>query len=325
MYNISSEQGDKMLFPLSAIGFASIIVQILLLRELAAIFNGSELTYGTSLFIWLAATGLGSYACGKLLKKLKDTPKILIYTQLIASLIIPAEIYFARVSKILFHIPSGSIPDLNSIFLISMITIAPACLLFGSLFTLGSGSLMNIGKMYIVESIGAAMGGIIFSFVLIYFLNPFQIAGVAGAALTLSSMYIYKNFIQKRSKPKIERLVVFAIVLAVNLIFIYPDGTRLDRYSSQTQFEGSNLIKSVDSIYGRISVIEDKGAYSYFEDGNLAFSTASVAENEEAANLAVLESGGSGKMLLIGGGPAVIPILNSHKNIKLDYIEFDRN
>ena len=313
-----------MLFPLSAIGFASIIVQILLLRELAAIFNGSELTYGTSLFIWLAATGVGSYACGKLLKKLKDTPKILIYTQLIASLIIPAEIYFARVSKILFHIPSGAIPDLNSIFLISMITIAPACLLFGSLFTLGSGSLMDIGNMYIVETIGAALGGILFSFILIYFLNPFQIAGIAGAALTFSSLYIYKNFIQKRSKPKIERLVVFAVVLAVNLIFIYPYGAKLDRYSSQAQFEGSNLTRSVDSIYGRISVIEDNGAYSYFEDGNLAFSTASVPENEEIAGLALIESEKHGKILLIGGGPVIAgEMLRLPEVKKLDYVEMD--
>jgi spermidine synthase len=313
-----------MFFPLSAIGFASIIVQILLLRELAAVFNGSELTYGTSLFIWLAATGLGSYICGKIMIKFKDTPSALIYAQLIASLIIPAEIYFARASKILLHIPSGAIPDLYSIFLISIITIAPACLLFGSLFTLGSGALANIGSMYIVESIGAALGGIVFSFALIYFLDPFQIAGVAGAALTFSSLYIYKNFIQKRSKPKIERLAIFALVLAVNLICIYPYGAKLDRYSSQAQFEGSNLIKTVDSIYGRISVIEDKGTYSYFEDGNLAFSTASVPENEEIAGLALIESRKHEKILLIGGGPVIAGTMLRLRDVKsLDYVEMD--
>ncbi len=324
MYNISSGQGDKMFFPLSAIGFASIIVQILLLRELAAIFNGNELTYGISLMIWLASTGLGSYVCGKLIKNIKDAPKTLIYMQMVISLIIPAEIYVARASKVLFSIPSGAIPDLNSIFLISLITIAPACLLFGSLFTLGSNVLENTGTMYIVESIGAAAGGIIFSFILIYFLNPFQIAGVVGTALTFSSMYIYKNFIRKRSKAMLERLMIFAFVLAVNLVLIHPYGARLDRCSSQAQFKGSHLISTVDSIYGRISVIEDKGTHSYFEDGNLAFSTASVPENEEIADLALIESGSPEKVLLIGGGPVIADKFLHLRGVKkLDYVEFD--
>ena len=66
-----------MFFTLIAVGFASIIVQILLLRELVTVFNGNELTYGISLMIWLAATGLGSYITGKMIKRSKDPLKTL--------------------------------------------------------------------------------------------------------------------------------------------------------------------------------------------------------------------------------------------------------
>jgi len=312
-----------MIFPLSVIGFAAIIVQILLLRELVTVFNGNELTYGISLMIWLTATGLGSYFTGKVMKLFKDPLNVLIYTQLAISIIVPAEIYFARISKMLFNIPAGSLPDLNSIFIISVLSMAPACFLFGSLFTLGSKALGNIGSMYIIESIGSVAGGIVFSFILIYLFDPFQIAGISGALLSMSAIYLYKNFIKPNTHPKTSRLVIFSLVLALNLIVIYPFGAKLDTYSSKAQFKGLNLIKSVDSIYGRISVIEDKGAYSYFEGGALVFSTASVPENEEIAHLAFLESRNPQKVLLIGGGPALIPEIIKHRIRKLDYVEFD--
>jgi len=312
-----------MIFPLSAIGFAAVIVQILLLRELVTVFNGNELTYGISLMIWLAATGLGSFLAGKTSKYFKDPLKVLIYIELAISMLVPAEIYFARTSKVLFNIPAGSLPDLNSIFMITVISMAPACILFGILFTLGSKALADIGNMYIVESAGSVLGGIVFSFILIYFFDPFQIAGISGALLSMSAIYIYKNFIKPNTRSKTTRLVIFSLVLAVNIIFIYPFGAKLDAYSSQTQFKGLNLVKSVDSIYGRISVIEDKGAYSYFEGGALVFSTASVPENEETAHLAFLESRDPQKILLIGGGPAIIPEIIKHRIRKLDYVEFD--
>ncbi len=312
-----------MFFPLIAIGFASVIAQILVLRELVTAFNGNELIYGISLMIWLGATGLGSFICGKAVKMIKDASKALIYAQLFVSILVPAEIYFARISKVLFNIPAGSIPDLNSIFIISFLSMAPACLLFGSLFTLGSSALLNIGSMYIAESLGAAAGGAVFSFLLIYLFDPFQIVGIVGAVLALSSIYIYKNFIKPNTRPKTYRMFIFSLVLAANLILIHPYGAKLDLYSAKAQFAGLNLIKSVDSIYGRISVIENKETYSYFEGGNLIFSTASVPENEEIAHLSFLEAKDPRDILIVGGGPALIPEITKHRIRKLDYVEFD--
>ena len=312
-----------MIFPLSVIGFAAVIAQILLLRELVTSFNGNELTYGISLMIWLAATGLGSYVSGKTINIFKDPLKALIYTELAVSIIVPAEIYFARTSKALFNIPAGSIPDLNAILAISILSMAPACFLFGWLFTLGSKALGNIGSMYIVESIGAVAGGAIFSFVLIYLFDPFRTAGIIGTLLCVSAIYIYKNFVRPNSHPKASRLALFSLALAVNLIIIYPYGTKLDAYSSKAQFKGLNLVKSVDSIYGRISVIEDKGTYSYFEGGALVFSTASIPENEEVAHLSFIESGDPQNILVIGGGPALMPEIMKHRIRKLDHVELD--
>jgi spermidine synthase len=177
--------------------------------------------------------------------------------------------------------------------------------------------------MYIVESAGSVLGGVVFSFILIYLFDPFQIAGISGALLSMSAIYIYKNYIKPNTRPETSRLVIFSLILALNLIVIYPYGAKLDMMTARAQFGGLNLVRSVDSIYGRISVIEDKGAYSYFEGGALVFSTALVPENEETAHLAFLESRNPQKVLLIGGGPALIPEIIKHRIRKLDYVEFD--
>jgi spermidine synthase len=314
----------KMATALIAIGFSSIIVQILLLRELVTAFNGNELTYGISLMIWLLSGSLGSFIAGKSAARIKSPFQALIMTELAISLIVPAELFFARLSKPFFGIPVGAIPDLNSIFLISLLTIFPLSFLFAYLFTLGSKALKDIGSMYIIESLGAVIGGAAFTFLLIYFLDPFQIAGVTGFILSFSALHIYKYFVRKDIRAKIPVMIIFSFVLAVNLILVHPIGQRIDRYSSRIQWKGLNLVNSIDSVYGRISVIEDHGSYSYFESGSLMFSTASIAENEELVHLSFIEARSPKSVLLIGGGlGGVNQEILKYDLKKFDYVEFD--
>jgi len=310
---------------LIAIGFASIIAQILVLRELVFLFNGNELTYGTSLMIWLVSGGLGSYLAGKIAHKINKPLKAVSIIELAISMIIPAEILFARLSKPLFNVPTGAIPDLLTILIISLLAIAPASFLLASLFTIGSASLKDIGRMYIIESLGAVLGGMVFSFILIYFMDPFQISGVVGILLACSALYLYKHYVRTKDSNKIGNILILSLVLTLNAVLVFPLGHKLDQFSAKAQFPGLNLARSADSVYGRISVIEDKGAYSYFESGSLMFSTATVAENEELVHLSFLEANSPRTVLLIGGGlGGVIQEIFKYNNLrKLDYVEFD--
>ena len=306
------------------IGFSAAIAQILLLRELVSVLNGNELIYGISLMIWLITGGFGSYLMGKTLPLMRNTQKILVYTSLVLSLIIPAELLFARLSKIILNIPSGTLPHLSQVFLISFITIAPVSLLFGSMFITGSRILSNIGNMYFIESMGAVFGGLFFSFLLIHFFNHFQIAGVAGVMLTLLALHSYKYHLRNEIKTNVRHFILISLVLAIDLILIYPSGNKIDFYSSRIQFKNLDLIRCADSPYGRVSVIENNGELSYFENGSLMFSTASRAENEEVAHLPFLQTTSPKNILLLGGGlGGVIQEILKHEIDKLDYIEFD--
>lgn len=229
-----------MITALAAIGFTSIIAQLLVLWELVSVFNGNELTYGLSLMIWLLASGLGSYVAGRIFTRLADPFKSLISIELALSVIIPAELLFARLSKVLFSIPAGAI-DPGLILLISIISIAPASFLFAALFYIGSKMLKNIVKMYIIESIGAVSGGVLF-FLLVNVLDPFRIAGVAGTALAASALYIYKHFGRTGKYNKVNNLILLSAVLTVNLVLIHPVGHRIDQHFAKAQFVGAHLL-----------------------------------------------------------------------------------
>ncbi len=310
-------------FTFAAIGFTSTIAQVMFLRELFASLNGSELVYGIALTIWLLSAGCGSFIAGRLIHKLKDPSLAFIYIQLAAALLFPLELFLVRTSRVMFGVQAGTIPALGTVILICVVSIAPLCLLMGALFTFGSRLLSNIGRMYILESLGSMIGGFAFSFLLVGYLNSFQIAGFAGALLAFSSVYFYKNFMRKKTPPSTGRMVVFALVIAVNLVFIYPSGIKADLLTSRLPYRGFHLAASADSRFGRIAVIEDNGELSYFENGNLMFSTASQILNEEVVHLAFLESARPKKILLIGGSPGMIKEIQKHAIDNLDYVEFD--
>jgi len=306
------------------IGLASIITQVLTLRELVNVFNGNELTYGIALMLWLVSGGIGSYIAGKTLSKIKNPLQILLFTVYAISILIPIEILCARMSKFLFGIPSGILPDLNLVLLISIISVFPVSSLFGFVFTLGSKVLTDIGKMYFLESLGAVLGGVLFSFILVYILNPFQIAGLTGVLLCGLSLHIYKYQVRSTVEYKLLFFLIISFILAVNIILIFPSGRKIDHYTSKLIYKGLQLVRSVDSEFGRIAVIKDKDTLSYFENGGLMFSTASVAENEEIAHLPFLEVQNPKNILLIGGGlGGVLEEIQKHKTDELDYVEFD--
>jgi len=85
-----------------------------------------------------------------------------------------------------------------------------------------------------------------------------------------------------------------------------------------------DLVETADSPYGRISITEDQGAYSFFENGGLVFSTADLLGDEEAAHLSLLLHPDPKDILLIGGGVSgITDEILKYPVRSLDYVELD--
>lgn len=302
-------------FALFLIGLSSIVIQTVFLRELITAFNGNELIYGLVLAVWLVTYSAGAGLLGRLADRLKDDQNAFVMAQSLILILFPLLIYFVRTARNLLGITQGILISLPNIILISLLTLLPITVLLAFQFALGSKLIESgsrgIGRAYMLEATGAVAGGALLSFILLLFLNSFQIAFLLAIALAISALTLAKN----------KLLKILPAITAILLIFVSP---QIDRISSQQAWRGFELIKSEDTPYGKLTVIKDQSEYSFFHDGSFLFSTASKANTEELVHLSLLAHKNPKNILLIGGGfGGTLNEMLKHRIHKIDYVELD--
>ncbi|MDZ7262090.1 MAG: hypothetical protein ONB05_08305 [candidate division KSB1 bacterium] len=291
---------------LTLIGFTAIIGQIVLIRELMVLFYGNELTVGFMLGAWLLWTAAGSGLVGRMLSKLKRLRLTYGLTQLGLALLVPASIVAIRASQVIWGRTQGEITGLVPIMVTTLVTLGPFCIFSGSLYTLGCNifsrklekASVSIGRVYVLEAIGAGLGGFLASFVLIRFLSSFQIAGLLSFLNIFISWLLLSEYL---SNKLLKKILTFSIVsLSVLLVFLgYP---YLDRLSNRLLWKGFNLIHTENTIYGNIALTRLEESTSFFENGLLMYTQPDIFYAEEAVHFALLEHPDPRRLLLIGGG-----------------------
>jgi spermidine synthase len=312
----------KVKLNLSAIvlGMASMMGQIIIIRELIVVFYGNELSLSVILAIWLFWVAFGSFALGRLVDILKSREKLLAGIQLTTSIILPLNILFIRVIKLALNISPGEIVGFMPMFMSSFISLSFICMLFGLTFTLISkisseNSLAPssaVGKIYLLEGLGASIGGFIYSFFLIKNLSPLENGLIAGSLNLFASILFSRNIVQ----------LIYLITLLLSFIFNWP--LYLDRFARKIQFAPFNIVESTDSIYGNITVTKKDSQFSFYENGLLLFTSGDLLTSEESVHYAMLEHPLPEKILLIGGGMAgSLKEILKHPVKGVDYVELD--
>jgi len=308
----------KIILAVITLGITSMLAQLLAIREFLSIFYGNELVIGIILANWLMLTGLGSYL-GRYIGKIKKKVRVLITAQIIIAFLPLVMIYSIRFFRNIIFLP-GELISPTSIFLFSLFILAPFCLITGFLLTLTASIISfrkdaeQIGKVYFWDSIGDIIGGILFSFILIHLLNPFQ------TAFVLVLFNLIAVFLIGKKTMKIFTVMIFLIILP---IFFNSD---LNMMSAKKLFPNQEIIEQVDSKYGKIIVTETSGQLNFFENGILLFSYENTIDNEEKVHYAMVQHKSPKNILLISGG-----ISGTAKEIlkydvdKIDYLELDPN
>ena len=181
------------------LGLTSMVGQIIILRELVVVFYGNELSLVVILASWLFWTSFGSAILGRTVDKLKSKEKILSCAQLFISLLLPLNIFLIRNIKSILNISPGKLIGLVPMLGVSFISLSFICILLGFTFTLVSKISAEksktpsggVGKIYLLEGLGASIGGIIYSFFLIKALMPFQNILILGCLNLISSILFF--------------------------------------------------------------------------------------------------------------------------------------
>ncbi|MFH0771929.1 MAG: fused MFS/spermidine synthase [Candidatus Omnitrophota bacterium] len=325
---------NNLFFAVLSFGFASMATQILLLRELSAVFYGNELAIGIMLASWLlwvaAGSAILSPTCQFIENKLRrpNFTEDLFYTLLLfTSIITPFSILLIRNLKNILNISTGEMIGLIPAAVSSFVLLAPVCLVFGSLFAASCRLLLRFsenrkaeeaGKIYLLESFGAAAGGLAFNFLLVRVLNPVQIALLCGLINICATLLL----LDKKQGQFKRRISISLIIIAALLLISGANG--LDLKMRKIQWKGMDLIAVKDSYYGNIVLTKIGAQLNVFENGLLLTSTNDPMTAEESVHYTLLEHPDPREVLLIGGILSEIPLeILKHPVKKLDCVELD--
>jgi len=277
---------------LAAAGLTATVAQVLLMRELVATFYGNELLFGLVLAAWLAWVAAGSWGMARI-PPLSSPPlslppalplspplspplggrkggqgqRIFATGLALAAVLLPAQIALVRGVRELLGVTPGAFVELGPMVAAVVLVLAPLCLVGGGLFTLGTRLTVQqggaAGQAYAWESAGAVIGGALFSFVLVRWLDPFQ-----TALLVTAIDFIIALNLLKPETWNLKLLLPGSLLLTLTALFVGPP-----LHATTLRWQWSDLAFAGDSAYGRLTVQARDGQRAFFENGLLAFET----------------------------------------------------
>jgi spermidine synthase len=167
---------------LLAMGFSGLVAEILLLRELLIVFSGNELCIGIILANWLILEALGSFFLGRKAERYENKLEAFTAITILFSICLLIAVYLIRILKGVIGFSIGESIGLLPMFYSSFLVLLPVSMLHGALFPLscriysmvsGQGA-SSVGRVYVRETVGTIIGGIVCTYLLIPYLNTFQ-------------------------------------------------------------------------------------------------------------------------------------------------------
>jgi spermidine synthase len=303
-----------------ALGVSCVMTQLALMRELLGAFSGNELVLGLALGNWLLLMGIGAWL-GRTCDKLRNPMAALIAAQILAALLPLLQVFLLRALRNVVFI-RGSAVGVNETVLSAFFLLLPYCVTAGYALTLACSLLARqegasgIGQVYVADSIGSIAGGVLFSFVLIRFLDhagilvwPAVINLLAAAALGFGAGH------------KLLSAIAGALAVAVITAAVMVD---LDGVSTAMQYPRQHIVARANSPYGKLLVTESDGQFDFVENGVPLTSTRDDQHVEEAVHYAMAQRPQARLVLLVGGGiSGTAKELLKYNVRRVDYVELD--
>ncbi|MGE5257908.1 MAG: hypothetical protein ACM3KE_14615, partial [Hyphomicrobiales bacterium] len=300
-----------------ATGIASVVTQLVLIREFLSQFQGNEIVIALILFSWLILGGLGTLLARPAAGTRLATWQSLAALSLLLALLSIATLLGARLLRDVLFIRGASVGFYPTFFYIFSVT-APYALLIGfllpvSLFVLRSQRPDYPGTLvYIWDNLGDISGGALFSFGLVFLLSPLQ--AIVAAHLPLMAALL-------RLHPPGRRPTPARILAAAGVLLVMAGGLIAERITvAPAQGE---LAYYRETRYGRITVVRQQELLTLFQDGTPTLSSQDEAEAEEAVHYALAQVEDPRRILLISAFAGVMEELEKYPLQSIDYVELD--
>jgi spermidine synthase len=317
-------------------GVSGIVTQIILLREFLVSFLGNELTVGIILANWLILEAIGSFIIGKSVEKVERKIEVFVFFQLFFSMTLPFAIYLSRIFKnILFTTPGEGL-GFAPIFYSSFLILLPVTLPHGALFTYGCKiyskyireDVSSIGKVYIFETLGSMIGGLLMTFLLIQYLNSFEIAFIISLTNTLISIFLL--WPKPRPFHSAFQRALWILSILLSFVFAYSlfsqTSNAIHQSSIHSQWRNLNVIHSDNSIYGNITVTKRGEQFTFFTNGVPSITTPApdTVSIEDFVHFPMLFHEKPESLLILSGGVGgMMHEILKYPVKRVDYVELD--
>ncbi len=314
---------------------------MLILRELLVLAQGQELKLALGLWGWLLWTGVGALLGGRRLKSpplakgdlggfevvpvkaaaTKSPGALLGGLLTLMGLLLPATILAIRVVPAWAGLAGGQSLPLGTGLVLFLSLLAPFCLVSGYFFPCACQTLANsgpggTGRVYSLETLGAALGVILLQLFLLGRYGGLALSLATGLLLALSPWVLDRH---QGLKWRGVQLTV-ALLLVSGLYWLTP----LEQFARSRQWPGRQVIATADSPYGFLSVSREDGQVSFFANNLWQFTYPDPFTAEHRVQLGLLAHPDPRRVLLLGGGVGLVPeILKTGSVSHLDYVELD--
>lgn len=313
---------------LVALGLNGMVAQAVYVRELLVLFAGNELTIGLVLALWVLGEAAGALAGG--LAGEKPRPAAYLVLWLLHAYAFPQGIDLARSTRTLFGVLPGASLAPAQILGSIVLTVLPLALVRGLLFTASCRLFTDaaveerIGRVYLWETVGTVLGGVLASLWLLPLLPVFEIA---LALFLVNSLLLFllacHLWIERRALPVATALAAIAALglLASGI------AVRWEARSLARAWPGQNVVLNENSPYQNIVVTRQGSQYSFFTDGALRCSlpVPDIAFEEEFVHFVLLSHPAPRSVLVIEFVMGDVPrkILMHPSVVIVDCVELD--
>ncbi|RLD18698.1 MAG: hypothetical protein DRI36_00740 [Caldiserica bacterium] len=310
-----------MVFSLFLIGFIALSSQIVILRELLIVFYGNEITLGIILGGWLVTGAFGSFIAGRFIKRIKDELFFYNLLQVILSVYLVFVFYLIRKIPQVLGISVGEITSEIPVIFTSFLLVLPINGVLGALFSVGTQiykyqgkDYIPIGYVYILESIGAFLGGIVTSFVFLPLFDSLKILTILSALNIIATVFL--------SQRKVFKVV--SVLVLFSFFYIFPNSDFINKSLIESIYPEYELVFFKNSYFQSIMVLKREEGVSLFTDGIYNFTYPDPFPHEMLCHVSMVQSFSPKRVLLIGGGLSeIVKEILKYPVEELVYLEID--
>jgi len=322
---------NKSIIAILVMGFNSLVIEALAIRELLVTFQGNELIIGVVFATWLLLEATGSWGLSRTFANRKPHVSF-VFLSIFIALYFPFAIIAARNIRYILGTIPGVLLGPGSAVLAALVVIGPLALADGTQFPitcrlLRQGNIpsgRSTAMSYGLEATGTLAAGFIFTFVLVPTFTAITIAILVGILNLLCGWFLLRDDSRQTLRHFSMALLITGLAAAAILLTEIPD--KLRQSTLGRLWTGQTLLESIDSHYSNIAVTRTDSQWTYYSNGTAitALPISDIASDETFVHIAMLAHQNPKNVLLACGGVGGI----LHQVLKypvegIDYAELD--